>query len=105
VLNSANFEIHSVSIKVVCERKLEIWGDLAWFSLEENAVTLLVSVTVHFPKLDVAGSIPVSRSFLSITWEYPYKSLPQFCRVNSQKPFPGSQLPEDDVPMAFACKC
>ena len=35
----------------------------------------------------------------------PIKSLPQFCRVNSQEPFPGFQLPEDDFPMAFACRC
>src|SRR5262249_24340632 len=36
------------------------------------------------------GSIPVSRSFPSITWEHPYKSLPQFCRVklNSLMPSP-----------------
>ena len=57
LLNSANFEIHSVSIKVLCERKLEIWGDVAWFSVEENAVTLLVSVTVHFPKLAVVDEM------------------------------------------------
>ena len=56
LLNSANFEIRSVSIKALCERKLELWGDLAWFSVEENAVTLLVSVTVHFPKLAVMDS-------------------------------------------------
>jgi hypothetical protein len=45
----------------------------------------LFSIERRFPELDVAGSIPVSRSVLSTSWEYPCKSLPQFCRVNSQK--------------------
>jgi hypothetical protein len=65
----------------------------------------LFPIDAQFPKLDVAGSIPVSRSFLSITWEHPYKSLPQFCRVNSRKPFPEFLLPEYDSPMAFARRC
>jgi hypothetical protein len=29
----------------------------------------LFTIDAHIPKLDVAGSIPVSRSMSSITWE------------------------------------
>ncbi len=31
----------------------------------------LDSIDVHIPKLDVAGSIPVSRSFVSMSYGFP----------------------------------
>jgi hypothetical protein len=35
-----------------------MWGDFYGFSLEENAETLLFSVTVHFPKLAFGAFSP-----------------------------------------------
>jgi hypothetical protein len=41
-----------------------------WVDLHERRCPLL-TIEDRFPKLDVAGSIPVSRSMFSMTWEEP----------------------------------
>jgi hypothetical protein len=45
---------------------LELWEILMTGNEQRRRDCCLFSIDVHFPKLDVAGSIPVSRSFVSI---------------------------------------
>jgi hypothetical protein len=44
------------------------WISMHWVDLHERHSPLF-TIEDRFPKLDVAGSIPVSRSIFSITWE------------------------------------
>ena len=50
------------------------------FCVRSRRSSSLLSIYAHFPKLDVAGSIPVSRSKINNLEDHE-KGLPHFCRV------------------------
>src|SRR5215475_6827727 len=54
-----------------CGRSVPYRLSTGLFARIDSASGSNSAVECQLPKLDVAGSIPVSRSFLSITWEQP----------------------------------
>jgi hypothetical protein len=64
----------------------------------------LFSIAAQVPKLDVAGSSPVSRSIKSVAYKHPEISLLQDTQVDRNSLFDGVEPPRSGVPVTGACR-